>query len=122
LPAVMRSFPNAIAVTVGMDRRPSFQSRAISLGLGGKVRFLPSQDKREMAELFSAATLTVSPSTHDGTPNTLLEAMACGSFPIVGDIPPLREWIDPGVNGLMVDPNDSDALSNAMISALGDCA
>ena len=43
--------------------------------------------------------MTVSPSTHDGTPNTLLEGMACGSFPIVGDLESLREWIEPGLTG-----------------------
>ena len=75
-----------------------------------------------MADLFCAATMTVSPSTHDGTPNTLLEGMACGSFPIVGDLESLREWIEPGVNGLVVDPNDPEALSTAMITGLRDAS
>ena len=87
-----------------MDRNTYFQGYAAALGISESVRFLPAQDRSGMADLFCAATLTVSPSTHDGTPNTLLEAMACGSFPIVGDLASLREWIEPGVNGLAVDP------------------
>jgi glycosyltransferase involved in cell wall biosynthesis len=122
LPAVMRSFPAAIAVTVGMDRHAHFQRYAAALGITDSVRFLPAQDRSGMANLFSVATVTVSPTTHDGTPNTVLEAMACGSFPIVGDLDSLREWIQTGVNGLLVDANDPEALSQAMIRGLQDTA
>ena len=120
LPAVLRRFPTAIVVTVGMDKNEDFRRYAASLGVMNAVRFLPTQDRNGMADLFSVAAVTVSPSTHDGTPNTVLEAMACGSFPIVGDIPPLREWIEPGVNGFTVDPNNESALSAAIVAALGD--
>jgi glycosyltransferase involved in cell wall biosynthesis len=68
-----------------------------------------------MAELFRRAQVAVSPSTHDGTPNTLLEAMACGCFPVAGDIESLREWITPGENGFLVDPGDAAALSTAIL-------
>jgi glycosyltransferase involved in cell wall biosynthesis len=71
-----------------------------------------------MAERFRQAQVVVSLSTHDGTPNTLLEAMACGCFPVVGDIESLREWITPGVNGLLTAPDDSHALAEAILQAL----
>ena len=71
-----------------------------------------------MSDLFRQAQVAVSPSFHDGTPNTLLEAMACGCFPVVGDIESLREWITPGVNGLLVDPADPQALAEAVLVAL----
>jgi glycosyltransferase involved in cell wall biosynthesis len=71
-----------------------------------------------MAELFRRSQVAVSPSTHDGTPNTLLEAMACGCFPVAGDLESLREWITPGDNGLLVDPGDPRALADAILLAL----
>jgi glycosyltransferase involved in cell wall biosynthesis len=46
--------------------------------------------------------------------------MACGCFPIAGDIPSLREWINPGENGFLVDPGDPDALAEAILRALDD--
>jgi glycosyltransferase involved in cell wall biosynthesis len=67
-----------------------------------------------MAKLFRRSQISVSITTHDGTPNTLLEAMACGCFPIAGDIQSLREWITSGVNGLLVDPGDPYALAMAI--------
>ena len=71
-----------------------------------------------MAELFRGASIVVSPSTHDGTPNTLLEAMACGCFPVAGDLESLREWITPGENGLLIDPSNPRALADAILSVL----
>jgi glycosyltransferase involved in cell wall biosynthesis len=71
-----------------------------------------------MAELFRHAQISVSITTHDGTPNTLLEALACGCFPIAGDIEALREWIRPEVNGLLVDPSSPSALAEAILNAI----
>lgn len=88
------------------------------LGIGPAVELLPKLSPAEMAELFRRSLISVSPSTHDGTPNTLLEAMACGCFPIAGDIPALREWIKPGENGLLVDPGDPGQLAGAILSAV----
>jgi glycosyltransferase involved in cell wall biosynthesis len=88
------------------------------LGLEGKVELLAPLSKEGMAALFRKAQVMLSITTHDGTPNTLLEGMASGCFPIAGDIEALREWITPGVNGLLVDPGDEHALADAMLQAL----
>jgi glycosyltransferase involved in cell wall biosynthesis len=44
--------------------------------------------------------------------------MACGCFPVAGDLESIREWITPGINGLLVDPSDPDSLAEAILSAL----
>ena len=88
------------------------------LGIDHAVELLPKVSRMEMAGLFRKAAIAVSPSTHDGTPNTLLEAMACGCFPIAGDLESLREWIDPGVNGFLIDPADPSDLGTSIIHAL----
>ena len=44
------------------------------------VRLLPKLSQEEMAFILRHASVTVSPSEHDGTPNTLLETMASGCF------------------------------------------
>jgi len=89
-----------------------------TLGIGEQVELLPHQSHEEMAELFRQAQISLSITTHDGTPNTLLEAMACGCFPIAGDIQSLREWITPGINGLLVDPGDPNALAGAILNSI----
>ena len=44
--------------------------------------------------------------------------MALGAFPIAGDIESIREWITPGVNGLLVEPDKPQALAEALLLAL----
>jgi glycosyltransferase involved in cell wall biosynthesis len=44
--------------------------------------------------------------------------MACGCFPIAGDLESIREWITPGQNGLLVDPNNPQAIADAILIAL----
>ncbi|MBI3159671.1 MAG: glycosyltransferase [Chloroflexi bacterium] len=88
--------------------------------LEGIVELLPKLSQPDLAAQFRRAQVVCSPSEHDGTPNTLLEAMACGCFPVAGDLESLREWITPGENGLLVPPADAGALAAALLRALGD--
>jgi glycosyltransferase involved in cell wall biosynthesis len=44
--------------------------------------------------------------------------MACGCFPVAGDLESIREWITPGVNGLLFDPGDPCSLADAILLAL----
>jgi glycosyltransferase involved in cell wall biosynthesis len=82
------------------------------------TKLWPLLNKRQMWMLFRKSRVFVSPSIHDGTPNSLLEAMACGCFPVVGNIESMQEWITYGVNGLLVDATSPGALAGAIITAL----
>jgi glycosyltransferase involved in cell wall biosynthesis len=55
---------------------------------------------------------------HDGTPNSLIEAMACGCFPIAGDLDSIREWITHGQNGLLVDAGSPQSIADAILLGL----
>ena len=81
---------------------------------------LPKLSQTELWALFKRCIIMVSPSSHDGTPNSLLEALVCGCFPIAGDIKSVREWITPGENGLLIDPLDPGALAKAILKALAE--
>ncbi len=58
----------------------------------------------------------VLPSYREGTPRSVLEAMAVGRPIITTDAPGCRETVIPGENGLLVPPGQSEALSEAMLS------
>lgn len=118
IPGVIEKNLEVHFVCPGMGDEEQAQRWVRRLGIGDVVELLPPQSRTEMAELFRQAQITLSITTHDGTPNTLLEAMACGCFPIAGDIEALREWITPGVNGLLVNPGDPKALSAAILEAM----
>ena len=57
----------------------------------------------------------VLPSYREGTPRTVLEAMAMGRPVITTDAPGCRETVVEGVNGFLVPPRDPAALAAAMI-------
>jgi glycosyltransferase involved in cell wall biosynthesis len=71
-----------------------------------------------MAEVFRRAQIVASPSVHDGTPNTLLEGLACGCFPVAGDLESIREWITSNENGLLFDSTSPRSISDAIVSAM----
>ena len=114
IPSVLSKYPEIRFICPGMAGEAQAHKWILELGIGDQVELLPVQSQPEMAKLFRRSQISVSITTHDGTPNTLLEAMACGCFPIAGDIQSLREWITSGVNGLLVDPGDPYALAMAI--------
>jgi glycosyltransferase involved in cell wall biosynthesis len=118
IPKVLQRLPGTRFSCIGMVDEPQALRWLDELGIAGNVRLLPKYTRLQMGDLFRQSQVVVSPSTHDGTPNTLLEAMACGCFPVAGDIESLREWITPGVNGLLVNPADPQDLAHAIIFAL----
>lgn len=120
IPLVLAQVPEARFVCPTMAGQAEAERWVSELGLSAAITLLPLQSPAEMAALYRGARVAVSPSEHDGTPNTLLEAMACGCLPVAGDIESLREWITHGENGLLVDPGDPSALAESIIHGLTD--
>ncbi|MBB4634510.1 glycosyltransferase [Longimicrobium terrae] len=120
IPLVLRRRPDAVFAAVAMEGHPRAQRWVRELGIGDAVHLLPRVPPAEMAELFRLAAASVSPSEFDGTPNTLLESMACGAFPVAGNIASVREWVRDGENGILFPPADAQALADATVRALDD--
>lgn len=122
IPLVLKERPDARFACAAMAGEPQVIQWLDRLGIGAAVELLPLRPHAEMAELFRSAQVVVSPTTHDGTPNSLLEAMACGCFPVAGDLDSIREWIKPEKNGLLVDAGNPQALAAAILRGLNDAA
>jgi glycosyltransferase involved in cell wall biosynthesis len=124
VPLVLKECPHARFICPNMAGEQQAQRWVGELGVTASVDLLPEQTRAQMAGLFRRSSVIVSPTVHDGTPNTLLEAMACGCFPVAGDLESLREWITTGENGLLVDLQTPqarpEALAQAILRALGD--
>jgi glycosyltransferase involved in cell wall biosynthesis len=120
IPLVLKQRPDVIFLGVAMKGNPVAENWVKRLGISHAVHLLRPVSRTNMADLFRLADVSVSPSEHDGTPNTLLEAMACGCFPVAGDIESVKEWIIDGVNGLLCDPTSPESLAQAVLRALSD--
>lgn len=123
LSPVLRSFPDVHVVCPGMAGSRYAEKMITDTRLDRKrIHLLPTLDHRLMADAFRSSRMSVSLSEHDGTPNTLLEAMACGAFPVVGDVASVREWIRDGINGVVVSALDPAMVTAALSRALRDDA
>ena len=118
IPLVLERKPKAFFVCTGMAGQPEALQWVQRLKLDGHIRLLPYLPQPQLWDLFMRANIFVSVSAHDGTPNSFLEGIACGCFPVVGDIESLREWVTPGVNGFLVEPDKPQALAEALGVAL----
>lgn len=118
IPRVLERQPETRFLCPTMQAEPEAQKWIADYGIGSSVELLPYQTPQGMADLYHQSQVIVSLTTHDGTPNTLLEALACGCFPVVGDLESLREWITHGKNGLLVDPGNPHVSAEAILLAL----
>jgi glycosyltransferase involved in cell wall biosynthesis len=118
IPLVLREYPQAKFVCPGMAGEPQVLQWIDELGIADAVELLPALDQSLLAELFRNASIVVSPTTHDGTPNSLIEAIACGCFPVAGDIESIREWISDGENGYLVDATQPAYLAERLVQAI----
>lgn len=120
IPLVLEQQPEARFLCPAMQNQPEAEEWASRLDVGDSLQLLPRLSRTEMAAALRRSEIMLSITEHDGTPNSLLEALACGCFPIAGDIPSLREWIASGENGFLVDPGDPNVLAEAILHALDD--
>ena len=118
IPLVLQRVPQALFIAIGMRANPAAERWTKKLRIQDSVRLLPTVSHEQLANLFAASQVSVSPSSHDGTPNTLLEAMACGCFPVLGRVESLHEWIIEGKNGFFCDESDANSLASCIIRAL----
>lgn len=68
----------------------------------------------DVRQYVAQCSVFVLPSYREGTPRTVLEAMAMGRPVITTDAPGCRETVKEGVNGFLVPVKDSEALANRM--------
>jgi glycosyltransferase involved in cell wall biosynthesis len=118
IPLVLAQRPEVRFVCTSMQGQKEALDWVEKLGIAANVTLLPLLTQEQLWQEFARSAISVSLSTHDGTPNTLLEAMALGCLPICGDLDSIREWINPGENGLLVLSDNPQALASAILSAL----
>lgn len=112
---IKAKYPQARCLVVGaFDTNPSALSRE---ALEPRLMSADIEYCGEVPDVrpyIAQCSVFVLPSYHEGTPRSVLEAMAMGRAVITTDAPGCRETVEDGVNGFLVAPGRADALASSM--------
>jgi teichuronic acid biosynthesis glycosyltransferase TuaC len=87
---------------------------AAGLGLADRVRLLGSVPHTSLANLYSAADISVLSSSREGWANVLLESMACGTPVVASPIPGNDEVVRGHAAGLIAAARTPEAIAAAV--------
>ena len=124
-PAVLAQAPNVRFVIRIHNADPSllagFRQVVEAAGAASAIEYVGElPDDHAIADLYRGADVVVSVPSSDGTPQSVLEAMACGAAPVVSDLPSLRAWVQHEGEALLTPVGDADALAEAISRLVAD--
>ena len=102
--------------------------QAASLGIGDKIDWRGAQSQAGVlaalraADLFVIASRIAGSGDRDGLPNVLMEAQSQGLPVVASRLSAIPELVVDGETGLLVPPEDPDALAGALLRLIGDPA
>ncbi len=119
--AIREALPDATLTIAGDGgRRRDLERRAAASPAASAITFVGAVAHERMAGLLAGHQIYVSTARSDTTSVSLLEAMACGLFPIVTDIPANREWVRDAENGRLFPSGDVRRLGVAVVDSWRD--
>lgn len=115
-----RSVNFTLTFAAGGPLQGALYRRCVQQGLDSIVKFLGGYNNSQVPSLLHDHDVNISASKSDGTSISLLEAMACGTFPIVSRIPANTAWIEDGKTGYLFGVGKADELANRVMQASSD--
>jgi glycosyltransferase involved in cell wall biosynthesis len=111
MPMIKKHFPDTKLIIVGEgELRDLLEELVDKLNLNNSV-FLPGF-RDDIPLILNSFDIFVLPSLTEGMPNSLIEAMACALPCIVSNIPSCSELIEEGINGLLVEKENSTMIAD----------
>jgi glycosyltransferase involved in cell wall biosynthesis len=111
LKRVLDLHPQAYLIVVGDGpKRAHLSKLSCDLGVKDHVRFEGLVSHELVPFYFSACDIFILPSDSEGLPTVILEAMASGKPVIASAVGGVPNLILDGVNGILFDPKDEDAM------------
>lgn len=115
------ALPKAILLLAGDGSlMASVQTQVTALGLRDRVRFLG--ERRDVPALLGASDAFVLSSDWEGTPVSIMEAMAAGLPVVATAVGGVPELVRSGITGRLARPKDARSLVDAMIDIGSDAS
>jgi glycosyltransferase involved in cell wall biosynthesis len=104
------------------DTGPAAREFVRREGLEASVIFTGGVPPAQVPDCLRMADLSIQPSHFEAFGTAAIEAMAAGLPVVASDVGGLKDFVEPGVNGIRVPPRDPEALARAVAGLLGDDA
>ncbi len=108
---------DAVLVLIG-DGKARATAEEMLRPLGDRVQFLGARPLAEVPVWMGACDILTLPSHHEGTPNVLLEALACGRRVVATRVGGIPDVVHRDELGALVLASDPGALAQALLAAL----
>ncbi len=113
--------PQALLVIAGSGPlRDELIALSVELNVAHAVQFTGAVDNHAMPALYAAADLMLNPSTVDNTPNSVLEALACGVPVVTTNVGGIPFLVDHERTALLVPPCSPQVMASAALRLLAD--
>jgi glycosyltransferase involved in cell wall biosynthesis len=110
-----------VGLFVGPEDDSLYRQLAVDCGVADRCHFLGPVPNRELAAYYSFCDCMCTPSRWEGFGIVFIEALACRAVVVTSDIPPMNEYIESGVSGLLIRNYESaPALAEALHLACTD--
>lgn len=106
-----------INLTIAADgnEMERLKSRVKEYGIEDSVKFIGRYNPEDIGKLLYTNDVFISVPSSDSTSVSLLEAMCCGLFPIVSNLPANKEWVKDRENGYIINEIDSEEVKEAIL-------
>jgi len=98
----------------------AFRAAARTAGIADRLHHLPRLDRAAMPQFYAACSIMVLPSRIEGTPLTMLEALAMGCPVAATDVGDTALIIREGINGFIAPVSIPEALTQRVAGLVGD--
>lgn len=99
---------------IGPEAFAEYRAQAERLGVNHAMLWKGNVPHDLVPVVHAAADVSVSLSTEDSLPNSMLDAMAAKVPVVIADLPQIREWVTDGENGFIVAFDDAPAVAKGV--------
>ena len=119
VPLIKRKIPRVkLFVAGGGKFRNELEKEVVNHKLEKNIVFLGFIRDEELSEWYNRAEATIIPSVFEGFGIIAIESMACGTPVLATNVQGIREIIDDGKNGILVNYGNKKALAEKAIKLL----
>lgn len=115
----VNEYPNLNLIIAATGTEETYLKDLVTeLGLNSKIEFTGRYNQEELGKMLKKSDVFISIPSSDATSVSLLEAMGCGLYPVLCDLPANREWIEDNKNGIIINSINEENVKDAIIKCV----